>query len=60
VYLDQLPKKKDNMSPEMKEKLRREYYSIGGAPDKAASNIPLQIILVVAGLAVLCAATGIL
>ena len=46
------------MSAEMKERLRSEYYSLGGAPDKAATNWALYICLAIAGLAVASALTG--
>jgi len=30
------------MSPEMKEKLRREYYSLGGSPNKVSRYLSLR------------------
>ena len=40
------------MSPEMKERLRREYYGLGGSPNKPMSgNYFLNIILVISLLA---------
>ncbi|EFN57572.1 hypothetical protein CHLNCDRAFT_143228 [Chlorella variabilis] len=47
------------MSPEMKERLRREYYGLGGSPNKAmGSNYFLYIILGISLLAVLSKLTG--
>ena len=43
---------RDTMSPEMKERLRREYYGLGGSPNKPMSgNYFLNIILVISLLA---------
>lgn len=60
VYLDQIQKKKDDLSPAMKEKLRREYYSLGGAPDKAATNSFLYIIVFISLLSISLKMVGIL
>jgi hypothetical protein len=47
------------MSPEMKARLKREYYGLGGSPNtKMGGNYFLYIILGIAFLAVLSALTG--
>lgn len=62
LYVDQIPaaaRPKDNMSREMKQRLRQEYYGLGGAENQAmSSNYFLWIILVIAVLAVLSKLTG--
>ncbi|KAI8112487.1 hypothetical protein M9434_003810 [Picochlorum sp. BPE23] len=59
-YVDELPEvPRTEMSDAMKEKLRREYYGLGGSPNKAmGSNLFLNIILIVSFLAILSAALG--
>ena len=59
-YVDELPEiPRTEMSDAMKEKLRREYYSLGGSPNKSmGSNYFLNIILVISALAILSAALG--
>ncbi|CAG9461594.1 unnamed protein product [Pedinophyceae sp. YPF-701] len=59
VYVDQLPDvQRDPMSKEMREKLRKEYYSMGGAPDQKMTNWYLYIILFIGFLAISSALTG--
>lgn len=62
LYADQIPpalRQKENMSKEMKQRLRQEYYGLGGAENKAMdSNYFLWIIAVVSVLAVLSKLTG--
>jgi len=59
-YIDELPEiPRTEMSAAMKEKLRREYYSLGGSPTKSmGGNYFLNIILVISFLAILSAALG--
>ncbi|KAK9906809.1 hypothetical protein WJX75_008427 [Coccomyxa subellipsoidea] len=59
-YNDERPlKPKDDMSPEFKKKLRDEYLSLGGSPNRAmGSNYFLWIIVIVSILAVLSWALG--
>lgn len=59
-YIDDLPEiPRTEMSDAMKEKLRREYYSLGGSPNKTmGSNYFLNIILVISALAIASAALG--
>ena len=59
-YVDELPEiPRTEMSDAMKEKLRREYYSLGGSPNKSmGSNYFLNIILVISALAILSALLG--
>lgn len=59
-YIDEMPEiPRTEMSDAMKEKLRREYYSLGGSPNKSmGSNYFLNIILVISALAILSAALG--
>jgi hypothetical protein len=59
-YIDDLPEiPRTEMSAAMKEKLRREYYSLGGSPNKSlGSNYFLNIILVISALAIASAALG--
>lgn len=59
-YIDDLPEiPRTEMSNAMKEKLRREYYSLGGSPTKSmGGNYFLNIILVISFLAILSAALG--
>eukprot|EP00882_Tetradesmus_deserticola_P007138 GHRQ01007514.1.p1 GENE.GHRQ01007514.1~~GHRQ01007514.1.p1 ORF type:complete len:129 (+),score=29.38 GHRQ01007514.1:175-561(+) len=62
IYADQVPqalKPKDNISREMKQRLRQEYYGLGGAENKAMnSNYFLWIIAIISVLAVLSKLTG--
>ncbi|WIA14549.1 hypothetical protein OEZ85_003066 [Tetradesmus obliquus] len=62
LYADQLPqalKPKENISKEMKQRLRQEYYGLGGSESKAMdSNYFLWIIVVISVLAVLSKLTG--
>eukprot|EP00775_Hariotina_reticulata_P007064 gene7064-7278_t len=63
LYADQvapaMKKKQDNLSREMKQRLRQEYYGLGGAENQAmGSNYFLWIIAVIAVLAVLSKLTG--
>jgi hypothetical protein len=62
LYADQVPqalKPKDNISKEMKQRLRQEYYGLGGAENKAMdSNYFLWIIVIISVLAVLSKLTG--
>jgi hypothetical protein len=61
LYADQAPEamKKQNLSKEMKQKLRQEYYGLGGAENKAMNgNYFLWIIVVISILAVLSKLTG--
>lgn len=47
------------LSPEMKARLKKEYYSLGGAPNtKMGANWFLNIGLFIAGLAILSWLTG--
>ena len=59
-YIDDMPENpRTEMSDAMKEKLRREYYSLGGSPNKSmGSNYFLNIILVISALAIASAALG--
>ena len=59
-YIDELPEiQRTEMSDAMKEKLRREYYGLGGSPNKSmGGNYFLNIILVISFLAILSAALG--
>lgn len=59
-YIDDLPEiPRTEMSDAMKEKLRKEYYSLGGSPNKSmGGNYFLNIILVISFLAILSAALG--
>jgi len=59
-YIDEMPEiPRTEMSAAMKEKLRREYYSLGGSPTKSmGGNYFLNIILVISFLAILSAALG--
>ena len=59
-YIDDMPEiPRTEMSDAMKEKLRREYYSLGGSPNKSmGSNYFLNIILVISALAIASAALG--
>ncbi|KAI7839357.1 hypothetical protein COHA_006882 [Chlorella ohadii] len=59
IYADEQPPPRDTMSPEMKARLRKEYYGLGGAPNqKMGSNYFLWIILGISLLAVLSKLTG--
>merc|ERR1712012_710412 len=59
AYVDELPPvKKEEMSAAMRERLRREYYSLGGAPNKAMTNWFLYIILFISFLAISASLTG--
>eukprot|EP00878_Enallax_costatus_P002836 GHUV01003028.1.p1 GENE.GHUV01003028.1~~GHUV01003028.1.p1 ORF type:complete len:126 (+),score=26.95 GHUV01003028.1:146-523(+) len=62
LYADQVSaqvRANDNLSKEMKQRLRQEYYGLGGAENKAmSSNYFLWIIAVVSVLAVLSKLTG--
>jgi hypothetical protein len=59
-YIDELPEiQRTEMSDAMKEKLRKEYYGLGGSPNKSmGGNYFLNIILVISFLAILSAALG--
>lgn len=47
------------MSQAMKERLRREYYSLGGSPNRATGgNWFLYIILIISALAIMSAVLG--
>ncbi|KAL4434140.1 hypothetical protein ABPG75_000581 [Micractinium tetrahymenae] len=60
LYADENPPPpRDTMSPEMKARLRQEYYGLGGAPNqKMGNNYFLIIILVISALAVASKLTG--
>ncbi|KAL4430170.1 hypothetical protein ABPG77_004952 [Micractinium sp. CCAP 211/92] len=60
LYADENPPPpRDTMSPEMKARLRKEYYGLGGAPNqKMGNNYFLIIILVISALAVASKLTG--
>ena len=59
-YIDDLPEiPRTEMSAAMKEKLKKEYYSLGGSPTTSmGGNYFLNIILVISFLAILSAALG--
>ncbi len=44
VWLQMRPKPKDNLSKEMKQRLREEYYGIGGAENKVSQALLPQIL----------------
>lgn len=56
LFLSQPPR--DNMSREMKQRLRKEYLSLGGSENVAATNWALYIILAISFLAVASWLTG--
>lgn len=67
VYADdvaaqqRITKPKDNMSPEMKKKLREEYLGLGGAEgQKMGGNYFLNIMVAISSLVVFCKITGVI
>eukprot|EP00798_Chlamydomonas_sp_ICE-L_P016243 gene16243-22412_t len=55
-----MPKPKENLSPEMKEKLRNEYLGLGGSTNTKSNNNILNVVLFIAFLVALCATTGVI